>query len=74
MNEVVKGIVERVKADKRTTWVAVIGVSIVGAGEGLSVAAFEPWGTIVTALGVVLLGGALVFTMFVKKPEEPPQL
>lgn len=73
MNEIVKGIFDRIKQDKRTTVVAAIAAAIWGAGFGLSSAGFEPWGTIVSSLGVVIAGGALLFTMFSPPPPPPPE-
>lgn len=72
MNDIVKSIFDRIKQDKRTTVVAAIAASVWGAGFGLSSVGFEPWGTIVSAIGVVIGGGALLFTMFV--PPPPPAM
>jgi hypothetical protein len=72
VNEIVKGLFDRIRADKRTTVIAAIAAGIWGTGQGLSSVAVEPWGTVVSAFGIVVAGGALLFTT-IAKPPEPPQ-
>jgi hypothetical protein len=73
MNEIIKGLIDRIKADKRTTWLAALAAAVYGAGSGLSQAAFEPAGSIVSACGVVIAGGALLFTTL-SPPKPPPAI
>jgi 4-hydroxybenzoate polyprenyltransferase len=75
--EVFKVLLERLRADKRTTWIAVACAAIWGAGKGVAELGFEPWGSGVMGLAMVSACVALAFTMIAKpkeqpKPEQPP--
>lgn len=74
MNDAFKGVIERIKADKRTTWAAYLIVALVAAGEALSQYGVEPWGTMVSGVGGFLAGGVLLFTQFSKPPAPMVQL
>lgn len=69
MNETIQGMIERIKADPRTTVIAIISASSYGAGEALRAIYIEPWGSILIGVGGLLAGGALLFTKFA--PSKP---
>lgn len=63
-------IIEMIKADKRTTWLAGIVIALLAAGKGLTDSAIEPWGTCVSGVGGFIAGIALLVAKF-SKPEPP---
>jgi hypothetical protein len=70
MNEAVKALFDRLKADPRTSWVGGGCLTLYGIGAGLGLAGVEPWGTGVSALAIVIACAVLLFTMIV--PKDPP--
>lgn len=75
MSDAIKAMIELIRQDKRTTWVAALCLALYGAGQSLSSYGFEPWGTIVSGFGGCVAGAALLFAKFSKKPpEEPPSV
>lgn len=64
-------VIEKVKADPRTTWIGVVLGALFLLGKYLATAAIEPWGSMV--LGVAGFGacGCLVFTRFSPPKTQP---
>ena len=63
-----KEIIEQIKADSRTTWVAVILGALLAGGEYLQHQAhIEPWGSILTGIAGVGSALCMAFARFGKK-------
>lgn len=75
MSDAIKALLELMKQDPRTTWLAGVVVALLAAGKALSEYGLEPWGTCVSGLGGFVAAGVLLVSRFAAKPkpQEPPE-
>ncbi len=72
MSDALKAMIELIRQDKRTTWIAVVVIALLGGGKALTDYGIEPWGTSVSGVGGLIAGAVLLFSKLSKKPDEPP--
>lgn len=71
MNEAVRAMFEKLKADPRTSWIGAGLLMLWGLGQGIGFAGYEPWGSGVSGFAVFVACVVLAFTML-SPPKDPP--